>query len=54
MVIIDSATLDVVHDLMDQVQRLDRKVSALCEDAGIDPAEVGRLPDDPAGNDTIG
>jgi hypothetical protein len=53
-VIIDSATLDVLHNMMDQVQRLDRKVSALCERAGIDPAQAGCLPDDPPGNDTVG
>jgi len=50
MVITDTATIDVVHDLMDQVQRLDQKVSALCEKAGIDPAEAGRLPGEPPGN----
>jgi hypothetical protein len=42
--ITDTAAFEAVHDLMDQVQRLDRKVSALCEQAGIDPAEAGRLP----------
>jgi hypothetical protein len=50
MVIIDTATFDVLHDVMDQVQRLDRKVSALCTAAGIDPDKAGRLPDDPPGN----
>lgn len=50
--IIDTATFDVLHDVMDQVQRLDRKVSALCEHAGIDPGKAGRLPDDPPGNDS--
>jgi hypothetical protein len=42
----DTATFDAVHDLMDMVQRVDQKVSRLCEQAGIDPAEAGRLPDE--------
>jgi hypothetical protein len=53
-VIIDTATFDVLHDVMDQVQRLDAKVSALCTAAGIDPDKAGRLPDDPPGNDAVG
>lgn len=49
--ITDSGTvLDTLYEVMDMVQRLDRKVSALCRLAGIDPAAVGQLPDDvPAG-----
>jgi len=54
IVIIDTATFDVLHDVMDQVQRLDRKVSALCVAAGIDPDKAGRLPGDPPGNDAAG
>jgi hypothetical protein len=48
VMITDAATFEAVHDLMDQVQRLDRKVSALCEQAGIDPGEAGRLPGEAA------
>ena len=40
-------TEELIWELQDQVARLDRKVSRLCEKAGIDPAEAGRLPDDP-------
>jgi hypothetical protein len=43
-VITDTATFDVVHDLMDQVQRGNQMLARLCEKAGIDPAEAGRLP----------
>jgi hypothetical protein len=44
MVITDTAVIDVVHDLMDQVQRGNQMIARLCEKAGIDPAEAGRLP----------
>ena len=50
MVIIDTATFDVLHDLMDMQQRQGKLLAALCEKAGIDPAEACRLPDDPPGN----
>jgi hypothetical protein len=40
----DDATFDAVHDLMDQVQRVNQKLNRLCERAGIDPDEAGRLP----------
>ena len=43
-VITDTAVIDVVHDLMDQVQRASQMLARLCEKAGIDPAEAGRLP----------
>lgn len=42
--ITDTATFDVVHDLMDDMQRMNQKVDALCRLQGIDPAEAGRLP----------
>ena len=42
----DTATFDAVHDLMDEVQRGNQMLARLCEKAGIDPAEAGRLPDD--------
>jgi hypothetical protein len=43
--------LDTLYEVMDMVQRLDRKVSALCRVAGIDPAAVDQLPGDiPAGH----
>jgi hypothetical protein len=44
--ITDTATFDAVHDLMDQVQRVRQMLARLCEKAGIDPAEAGRLPDE--------
>jgi hypothetical protein len=43
-VITDTATFDAVHDLMDDMQRMNQKVDALCRLQGIDPAEAGRLP----------
>jgi hypothetical protein len=46
-------TEDLIWELQDQVQELrrelrraDLKVSRLCEQAGINPAEAGRLPDE--------
>jgi hypothetical protein len=53
-VIVDTATFDVLHDVMDAQQRQGQLLAALCEKAGIDPVEAGRLPDDPPGNDTAG
>jgi hypothetical protein len=44
MLITDTATFDAVHDLMDDMQRMNQKLNRLCEQAGIDPAEAGRLP----------
>jgi hypothetical protein len=46
MLITDTATFDAVHDLMDDMQRMNQKVDALCRLQGIDPAEAGRLPDE--------
>lgn len=43
-VITDTATFDAVQDLRDEIQRVDQKVNRLCEQAGIDPVEAGRLP----------
>ena len=45
-----NVTEDLIWELQDQVERLDRKVSRLCEMSGIDPEEAGRLPDEPPGN----
>lgn len=42
-----TTTNEIIWELQDQVQRLDRKVNALCEAAGINPEQAGRLPDDP-------
>lgn len=51
----DSAAYDAQMDLMDQIQRVNQKLDALLRRAGLDPAEVGKLPgegepdeDDPA------
>jgi hypothetical protein len=44
MLITDTATFDAVHELMDDVQRARQMLARLCEQAGIDPAEAGRLP----------
>ena len=35
---------DLIYELQDQVQRVDRKVSALLVLAGLDPEQAGRLP----------
>ena len=43
-----TTTDEIIWELQDQVQRLDRKMNALCEAAGINPEQAGRLPDDPA------
>jgi hypothetical protein len=40
----DTATFDAVHDLWEDVQRVSQMLARLCEKAGIDPAEAGRLP----------
>ena len=37
-------TDDLIWELQDQVQRLDRKVSRLLTLNGVDPEEAGRLP----------
>lgn len=42
----DTDTYDALCEVMNMVQRVDQKVSRLCEQAGIDPSEAGRLPDD--------
>lgn len=39
-------TDDIIWELHDQVERLDRKVSRLLTLAGEDPEEAGRLPDE--------
>lgn len=39
-----NATDDLIYDLQDQVQRVDRKVSRLLSIAGVDPDEAGELP----------
>jgi hypothetical protein len=41
-------TDELIYELQDQVQRVDRKVSALLTLAGVDPDEAGRLPGEPA------
>ncbi|HEY2074834.1 MAG TPA: hypothetical protein VGH53_00735 [Streptosporangiaceae bacterium] len=41
-----NSTDNLIWEVQDQVQRLDRKVSALLTLNGIDPDEAGRLPDD--------
>jgi hypothetical protein len=46
-VITDTATFDAVHDLMDEVQRGNQMLKALCQAQGIDPAKASRLPGDP-------
>jgi hypothetical protein len=48
MLMTDTATFDAVHDLMDDMQRMNQKVDALCRLQGIDPAEAGRLPGEAA------
>lgn len=47
-VITDTATFDAVHELMDDIQRARQMLARLCEKAGIDPAEAGRLPGEAA------
>jgi hypothetical protein len=37
-------TDELIWDLQDQVQRGNQMLARLCEKAGIDPAEAGRLP----------
>lgn len=39
-------TDELIYELQDQVQRGNQMLARLCEKAGIDPAEAGRLPDD--------
>jgi hypothetical protein len=43
----DTPTYDALCDVMDEVQRARQMLARLCEQAGIDPAEASRLPDDP-------
>ena len=43
-------TDDLIWDVMDQVQRVKQMLAALCEKAGIDPAEAARLPGEAPGN----
>ena len=45
-----NVTEDLIWELQDLVQQGNRMLARLCEHAGIDPAEAGRLPDDPPGN----
>ena len=40
----DTSTFDAVHDMWEDVQRMNQKVDALLRLQGIDPAEAGRLP----------
>jgi hypothetical protein len=37
-------TDELIYELQDQVQRGNQMLARLCEKAGIDPAEAGRLP----------
>lgn len=39
-------TDDLIWELQDQVQRLDRKVNWLVSRAGGDPQEIGAVPDE--------
>lgn len=39
-----NVTNDLIWELQDQVQRVDRKVSRLLSIAGVDPDEAGELP----------
>ena len=43
-----NATEDLVWELQDQAQRIERKVDWLVSQAGGDPAAVGKLPGEPA------
>ena len=43
-------TDDLIWEQQDQLQRIERKLDRLCEQAGIDPGEAGRLPDHPPGS----
>lgn len=40
-------TNDLIWEVQDQVQRVERMVAALCAHHGIDPEEAARLPADP-------
>ena len=40
-------TDELIYELQDQVQRGNQMLARLCEQAGIDPGEASRLPDDP-------
>lgn len=42
-----NSTDDLVWEVQDQVQRVERMVAALCAHHGIDPEQAARLPDDP-------
>lgn len=42
----DTDTYDALCEVMDMVQRANQKLDRLCEQAGIDPGEAGRLSDD--------
>lgn len=42
----DTDTYDAMCEVMDMVQRVKLMVAWLCEQAGIDPAEAARLPDE--------
>lgn len=46
-------TDELIYELQDQVQRVDRKVSALLTIAGVDPDEAGRLPGETAPRPTV-
>lgn len=39
-----NVTEEIVWELQDLVQRGNQMLARLCEKAGIDPAEAGRLP----------
>jgi hypothetical protein len=41
-------TDELIYELQDQVQRGNQMLARLCEQAGIDPAEAGRLPGEAA------
>jgi hypothetical protein len=41
-------TDELIYELQDQVQRGNQMLARLCEQAGIDPAEAGQLPGEPA------
>lgn len=40
----DVGTDELIWELQDMVQRGNQMIALLCEKAGIDPAEAGRLP----------
>jgi hypothetical protein len=46
-------TEELIWDLMDQVQRGNLMLAALCRKAGIDPVAAGRLPGEPRKADTV-